>query len=248
MRPRAARAWRTMSIPATRISPLVGGSVPHSMRIAVVLPAPLAPSSPNPSPWRTARSFSLTATKSPKRRVRRRASMALFGASAIALTRGKCKITQRDVVQRRAQLPHGERRGNPRDRCAKRCRIGAGGEPYLERLAHGKHELHPRECPHRVPRRACAGTLDLVQGDVDRPDQVERGPLPYEAAGDEQADAVASLRLVHVRGCVHDRDSFGADFVQHLPKRAARYRINAGRRLVEKHHFRAAYQGAGQGE
>ncbi len=43
-----------MSNPATWPEPLVGESRPHSMRMAVVLPAPFAPRNPKISPCRTA--------------------------------------------------------------------------------------------------------------------------------------------------------------------------------------------------
>ena len=46
------------------------------MRIVVLLPAPLLPRKPKISPARTSKLSSSTAVKSPKRRVRRRTSMA----------------------------------------------------------------------------------------------------------------------------------------------------------------------------
>ena len=57
-------------MPPTVAVPDVGRSSPHSMRIVVDLPAPLLPRKPKISPARTSNDTSLTATKSPKRRVR----------------------------------------------------------------------------------------------------------------------------------------------------------------------------------
>ena len=53
-------------------APALGASSPVSMRIAVVLPAPLAPRNPNTSPARTSKVMLSTAVKPPKRRVRSR--------------------------------------------------------------------------------------------------------------------------------------------------------------------------------
>src|SRR5215510_13514622 len=65
------------STPPTAAVPDVGASSPHSMRIVVDFPAPLLPRNPKISPSRTSNETSLTATKSPKRRVRCRTSIAL---------------------------------------------------------------------------------------------------------------------------------------------------------------------------
>ncbi len=74
--------WRTASerrsprSPASSTSPTVGGSSPQSILMVVVLPAPLAPSSPYTSPGRTARFTSFTASNAPKLRPSPRAAMA----------------------------------------------------------------------------------------------------------------------------------------------------------------------------
>ena len=54
-----------MSQPATVPVPSVGRLSPHSMRIAVVLPAPLAPRKPKISPLRTSKDMWSTAVKDP---------------------------------------------------------------------------------------------------------------------------------------------------------------------------------------
>src|SRR5438094_4706116 len=68
---------RVTSTPPTVAWPDVGARRPQSIRIVVDFPAPLLPRKPKISPSRTSNETSLTATKPPKRRVRRRTSMAL---------------------------------------------------------------------------------------------------------------------------------------------------------------------------
>ena len=53
---RAARKSRPMSCPATVTVPVVAVTVPQTMPISVVLPAPLGPSRPKISPRRISRS------------------------------------------------------------------------------------------------------------------------------------------------------------------------------------------------
>jgi hypothetical protein len=53
------------SSPSTRSVPALGRSTPISMRIVVVLPVPLGPSSAYSSPGRTASVMSRTASNSP---------------------------------------------------------------------------------------------------------------------------------------------------------------------------------------
>ena len=61
--------WRTMSNPATVPPPSVGRLRPHSIRIAVVLPAPFAPRNPKISPRPTSKLMWSTAVKLPNRLV-----------------------------------------------------------------------------------------------------------------------------------------------------------------------------------
>ena len=65
MRPRVAREGGR---PNSSTLPAVGWRRPSSSRMRVVLPAPLAPSSPTTSPARTSRSTPATAVNAPKRR------------------------------------------------------------------------------------------------------------------------------------------------------------------------------------
>src|SRR6185436_18432793 len=64
------------SIPSTRAVPPVGSDSPNSIRMVVVLPAPLGPSKPKTSPCWTVRSSASTAVKSPYCLVRPRVWMA----------------------------------------------------------------------------------------------------------------------------------------------------------------------------
>ena len=67
-----------MSKPATMPVPDVGLLSPHSIRMAVVLPAPLAPRKPNISPGRTEKEMWSTAVKVPKRLVSPSTSITLL--------------------------------------------------------------------------------------------------------------------------------------------------------------------------
>ena len=63
-------ACEATSKPATTALPSDGRLSPQSMRMAVVLPAPLAPRNPNISPRLTLKDIWSVATKLPKRFVR----------------------------------------------------------------------------------------------------------------------------------------------------------------------------------
>ena len=71
-----ASASRVTSMPATHAVPSLGRSRPQSIRMVVVLPAPLGPRNPKISPVRTPRLRLETAVTVPNRRVRFVVSMA----------------------------------------------------------------------------------------------------------------------------------------------------------------------------
>src|SRR5216684_8962746 len=73
---------RRISCPATRAVPEVGGVSVVSMRISVVLPAPLGPSRPKISPSVTSKLISFTATSSPNFFDRRSTSMAFISVGS----------------------------------------------------------------------------------------------------------------------------------------------------------------------
>src|SRR5262245_47504548 len=75
-------------MPPTVAAPEVGASRPQSMRMVVDLPAPLLPRKPKISPRATSNDTLSTATKSPKRRVSPRTSMAFASSSNGALQSG----------------------------------------------------------------------------------------------------------------------------------------------------------------
>src|SRR5688500_16091431 len=70
-------------MPPTDAAPAVGRSSPHSIRMVVDFPAPLLPRKPKISPRATSNDRLSTATKSPKRLVSPRTSMALPSASSV---------------------------------------------------------------------------------------------------------------------------------------------------------------------
>ncbi len=61
----ASSGRASMSTPPTWTDPLVGWRIPAIIRIVVVLPAPLGPSSPNSSPRDTSREIPSTAVNLP---------------------------------------------------------------------------------------------------------------------------------------------------------------------------------------
>src|SRR5260370_28241106 len=72
---RTSAFWWTISNPATRALPDVGGKSVVSILMVVLLPAPFGPSRPKTSPCSTSKLTLLTAVYSPKRRTRLRTSM-----------------------------------------------------------------------------------------------------------------------------------------------------------------------------
>src|SRR5436190_12901204 len=97
---------RLTSMPPTSAVPDVGFNRPHNMRMVVDLPAPLAPRKPKISPCFTENDRSSTATKSPKRRVNPRTSIA---AAEGALGTDKGWLTAVSPLRARAALPQDAR-------------------------------------------------------------------------------------------------------------------------------------------
>ncbi len=61
-----------------------------------------------------------------------------------------------------------------------------------------------------------------------------------------QRHAVAALGFIQIGRCQHDRQAVGGQVRQRIPELAARYRIDAGGRLVQQQHARLGHQRAGQ--
>src|SRR3954470_3975417 len=98
IRLRTSAPSSTTSRSATRALPDVGGRSVHSIRTAVVLPAPLGPRTPNTTPGSMVRSSERTASMPPlKLRVRARASMAL-AESIAARTLATLRLLHRPAV------------------------------------------------------------------------------------------------------------------------------------------------------
>src|SRR5512142_238793 len=143
MRERARRACRIMSTPATVTLPRLGARVPQSRRIAVVLPAPLAPSRPKTSPRRTPRSTSRTAANAPKFRHSPLASIAAGPGSAMALrTLAERQLAQGDVVQARRARVDVQRRLASFELGLQRIRRAPRLQPQPDLPTHRKGEVH----------------------------------------------------------------------------------------------------------
>ena len=83
---------RVMSKSATIPRPDVGLLNPHNIRIAVVLPAPLAPKKPNISPCATSNDMEFTAVKLPKHLVRFSTSIAFIIQRLSKYNYGELKV------------------------------------------------------------------------------------------------------------------------------------------------------------
>src|SRR5664279_3978395 len=127
MRPRTWSASVKRSRPRARASPALGASTPQSMRMVVLLPAPLGPRKPKISPFSTSKVSSDTAVKSPNRRVRPRTSRT---GSAMADSRVGQGV-QEDVLHARLREPH-------------LFHIGNGGQPghQRDRILLGKTDAY----------------------------------------------------------------------------------------------------------
>ena len=110
--------------------PEVGGRSVVSIRMSVVLPAPLGPSRPYTSPAFTENDTASSATKSPKRLVSRSTSM---GRGELTLSEARCPLRRR--------------RSGPRPR----IRRAAGAAP---RTSAGRGSGGPSSCASRIPSAA----------------------------------------------------------------------------------------------
>ena len=96
--------WEATSKPATHALPPVGRLSPVSMRMAVVLPAPLAPRKPKISPRWTWKEMWSTAVKLPNRLVNPSTSITLFSWFS---TRSCCKPGGQRMPAKRVRIRSG---------------------------------------------------------------------------------------------------------------------------------------------
>src|SRR5216683_8188187 len=195
---------RATSKPATNPCPEVGTISVVSIRLSVVLPAPLGPSSPNNSPRRTSKLTWSTAVKSPKRLV---SSLARIAADCDSIVERKCDLGSHPRLHLSARLQHPHFHIKGADVLASAANVGLGRE--LSLLPDGHHL--PRK-NHRRPRRQrdLGWTADADRAEVGlfhvdaRPDGREivngqdwgsrRDPfadlevLAHDGAGDRSAD------------------------------------------------------------
>src|SRR3990172_9831482 len=80
------------------------------------------------------------------------------------------------------------------------------------------------------------------------PAQLVGGALSEQAPFAEQAESVATLRLVHDVAGYDDRDALAVQLVEVAPEDGAQLRVHAHRGLVEQQKARPVHQGRGQGE
>src|SRR5713226_6453392 len=146
---RTASACFTMSFPPTSALPEVGGVSVVSMRIKVVLPAPLGPSRPKISPSCTSKLTSFTATKSPNCFLSLMTSIAFVGVAFISLTCFSLGSIRRKVFRgaRTAGAPPPRAAGF--GRWQKHCGGHAGDEPVPE-IRHGHFDGKGFDVPLRA--------------------------------------------------------------------------------------------------
>src|SRR2546421_2067989 len=101
--------------PKSSIVPVSGAVMPTIMRIVVVLPAPLGPSSPKMRPARTDRLRSPTAVKSPKRFVTRSSLIVVFCSLTILNCKDSCGLEADSARTNTAARNESFRADSPRE-------------------------------------------------------------------------------------------------------------------------------------
>ena len=177
-----------------------------------------------------------TAVKTPNVRVRSCASIA-----SVTLTAGRAHARHEGVLDRRCRPP---RPSHPRSLCAVSCDAAAP-----RRFARRSPSRAPTKCsasPNGIRDAACG-----ISRSADQRLVPIRGRAPRAAAGRSDAgqcrgvsiassvppcierDAIAAVRLVHVRRRDDDRQRLRLQPAEQIPELAARHGVDAGRRLVE---------------
>src|SRR5687768_256220 len=128
MRRLTASGSRATSAPPTTAVPDVGRNRPHSMRIAVDFPAPLAPRKPKISRGWTSNDRWSTAVKAPNLRVSALTSMAAMSFTKRAI---EPRFGQPDIGQRACAIELGLQQGRLRVE-----HVGAGGDTDVEPFRH----------------------------------------------------------------------------------------------------------------
>ena len=174
---------------------------------------------------------------------------------------GRHRISSRPVSSRktssRVRWPRASDSGRTSfssHQCETTAQAGGVGRPG-DHDGHGVEQRHVDELAQRLLQR-----LGGVGGERPGHHQPDRrraatpGELERRTAGDEAAvvddvDVVCeALGLVHVVRGQHDRHAGGAQLLEELPRRAARGRVHAGRRLVDEDDLGPADDGHRQGE
>src|ERR1041385_533054 len=246
---------RRTSCPATVASPLLGASSPVSIRIAVVFPAPLAPRKPNTSPAPTSNEMWSTAVKAPKVRVRSRARIARSATCAsLFFAFGRTHAGDERVFDRRIGLRHVGivdavlaeiGRGLVRD-LLRRDAVARVGE--MQRLAERVNRLGVGILTKRAKSPVAVRGANSKEWPIERRrDRLWRIDREQLTALD-QRDAIAAIRLVHVRGGDDDREPRCFEVAEQIPEFAARHCIDTCGGFVEKQKWGAVDERAAERE
>ena len=159
---------RATSWPATRALPSSAAIRVARMRTAVVLPAPLGPSTPSTLPWRAARSTPSSAWVVPKR----------FLSPSASIAKSSCSPASGPPLTARAQIAHSARLscsvceaflGGCERRRVGRSLTAARGHPLARRAAGSGLGAGRAGGARARPGRALAGRVRLarVRGDAE---------------------------------------------------------------------------------
>lgn len=219
---------REISTPATTALPEVGLLSPQSIRMAVVLPAPLAPRKPNISPLATLNDIWSTAVKLPNLLV----SDSAYIAFSLILPAVKFYET---ILYRGLRLPQGRRvvsyRGKPSGKFLPPERGRDDVYPVPERAA-GLHPLHGGDIIQSPDDTALH--IQLVHALAESLHYGLRCVCPEKPPVLHQRYDIALRRLVHVGRTHHYGDTLSLQSGEHLPELLAADRVHAGGRLVEE--------------
>src|SRR5262245_21465622 len=118
----------------------------------------------------------------------------------------------------------------------------------MKGLSERKHRVRLGALAQRAQRVVAPLDADCEQRPIERLGDRARRVDGEQAAALNQGDAIASIRLVHVRRRDDGGQAVGSQAPQQIPELAARDRIHAGRRLVEEQDLGPVDQRAAERE
>ena len=211
-----------ISKPATVPLPDVGLCRPQSIRIAVVLPAPLAPRKPKISPFLTSKLIWIRTSLAHQIH-----ETVFYGGLAFLdfdfLMLERCQVG--------FQFLHPER-----------TFLVVKMMVSPERVA----GMACRELPQVSQETGLVGALDRKNFEREGMPYVFRRVAAYDFAVLQETEPLAAHGFVHVGSGCDDGDAFGFQQVQHSPEFHPRDRVHAGSGFVQKQDLGGVDQGAAE--